>query len=188
MFGIIFPIREIPTGFCWTFVILSVPLFLSNQWCFFLCADGSPEQVKKWILGLFGNAVAQKFIEKEIDGWASLESKRLGEDSALEKLRITTIGKKQCFKRELGALKLVVKGRYCFLSYLLIFGTGIMCLVPFSHLEKFLQDSYHNYWEERFKRELGALKLVVKGRYFFLSYLYFINDIWLETTKSCKFN
>ena len=127
--------------------------------------------------GLICNAVAQKFIEKEIDGWASLESKRLGEDSALEKLCITTIGKKQCFKRELGALKLVVKGRYCFLSHLLIFGTGIMCLVPFSHLEKFLQDSYHNYWEERFKRELGALKLVVKGRYFFLSYLYFINDI-----------
>lgn len=44
-----------------------------------------------------------------------------GEDSTLEKLGITTIGKKECFIRELGALKLVVKGRYLFLSYLLIF-------------------------------------------------------------------
>lgn len=67
----------------------------------------------------------RKFIEKEIDGWALMESKWLGEDSTLEKLGITTNRKKERFKRELGALKLVVKGRYCFLSYLIIFHNDI---------------------------------------------------------------
>lgn len=66
----------------------------------------SPQRSKKVM------QLHRKFIEKEIDGWALLESKWLGEDSTLEKLGITTIGKKERFKRELGALKLVVKGRY----------------------------------------------------------------------------
>ena len=77
-----------------------------------LFADWSPEQVKKWISGLFGEAVAQKFLEEEIDGRALLESKRLEEDSTLEKLGIATIGKKERFKRELGAVKPVVNGKY----------------------------------------------------------------------------
>ncbi|KAL9976342.1 hypothetical protein ACROYT_G013633 [Oculina patagonica] len=67
--------------------------------------DWSPEQVKKWIFGLFGEAVAEKFLEEEIDGRALLESKRLEEDSTLEKLGIATIGKKERFKRELGAVR-----------------------------------------------------------------------------------
>ncbi|XP_078365950.1 uncharacterized protein LOC144650165 [Oculina patagonica] len=67
--------------------------------------DWSPEQVKKWIFGLFGEAVAEKFLEEEIDERALLESKRLEEDSTLEKLGIATIGKKERFKRELGAVR-----------------------------------------------------------------------------------
>ena len=97
----------------------SPPLF--KLLTFFLFADWSPEQVKKWIFGLFGDAVAQKFIEEEIDGRTLLESKRLEEDSTLEKLGITTIGKKERFKRELGAIRPIVNGRYHFLSSLLRF-------------------------------------------------------------------
>ena len=77
-----------------------------------LFADWSPEQVKKWIFGLFGEAVAEKFLEEEIDGQALLESKRLEEDLTLEKLGIATIGKKERFKRELGAVKPVGNGKY----------------------------------------------------------------------------
>ena len=76
-----------------------------------LFADWSLEQVK-WIFGSFGEAVAEKFLEEEIDGQALLESKWLEEDSALEKLGIATIGKKEHFKRELGAVKPVGNGKY----------------------------------------------------------------------------
>ena len=77
-----------------------------------LSADWSPEQVKKWIFGLFGEAVAEKFLVERNEGQALLESKRLEDDSTLEKLGITTIGKKERFKRELGAVKPVVNGKY----------------------------------------------------------------------------
>jgi len=82
-----------------------------------LFADWSPERVKEWIFGLFGDAVAQKFLEEEIDGRTLLESKRLEDDLTLEKLGITTIGKKERFKRELEAVRPVANGRYvCLLS------------------------------------------------------------------------
>ena len=77
-----------------------------------LFADWSPEQVKKWIFGLFGEAVAEKFLEEEIAGQALLESKQLEDNSTLEKLGIATIGKKERFKRELGTVKPVVNGKY----------------------------------------------------------------------------
>ena len=37
-----------------------------------LFADWSLEQVKKWIFGLFGETVADTFLEEEIDGQALL--------------------------------------------------------------------------------------------------------------------
>lgn len=67
---------------------------------------------KKWIFGLFGEAVAEKFLEEEIAGQALLESKQLEDNSTLEKLGIATIGKKERFKRELGAVKPVVNGKF----------------------------------------------------------------------------
>lgn len=56
--------------------------------------------------------MAQRFIDEEIDGCALLQSKRLDDDSVLEKLGITTIGKKERFQRELGALRPAVNGKY----------------------------------------------------------------------------
>lgn len=81
----------------------------------FLFAGWTPEQVKMWICSFFGESVGQKFVEEEIDGKALL-SKRLEEDTTLEKLGVTTIGKKERFSRELMAIKPVVNGKYSSLA------------------------------------------------------------------------
>ena len=81
----------------------------------FLFAGWTPEQVKTWICSFFGESVGQKFVEEEIDGKALL-SKRLEEDTTLEKLGVTTIGKKERFSRELMAIKPVVNGKYSSLA------------------------------------------------------------------------
>ena len=72
---------------------------------YLLFAGWTPEQVKTWICRFFG------------DGKALL-SKRLEEDSTLEKLGMTTIGKKERFLRELMAIKPVVNGKYSSLAKL----------------------------------------------------------------------
>ena len=77
-------------------------------------AEWTPEQVKAWIASLFGDSVAVKFIEEEVDGITLLESKRLEEDSTLEYLGIKTIGRKERFKREVMALKPVSNGANLF--------------------------------------------------------------------------
>jgi len=84
---------------------------------YFLFADWTQEQVKTWICSFFDESVAQKFVEEEIDGQALL-SKRLEEDSTLEKLGVTTIGKKERFSRELMVIKPVVNGKYSSLAKL----------------------------------------------------------------------
>ena len=84
---------------------------------YFLFADWTPEQVKTWICRFFGESVGQKFVEEEIDG-KPLLSKRLEDDSTLEKLGVTTIGKKERFSRELMAIKPVVNGKYSSLAKL----------------------------------------------------------------------
>ena len=63
-------------------------------------AEWSPQQVQIWISVRFGDIVAQKFFEEEVDGQTLLESKRFADDVTLEKLSITTIGKKERFQRE----------------------------------------------------------------------------------------
>ena len=70
-----------------------------------------------WICRFFGESVGQKFVEEEIDGQALL-SKRFEEDSTLDKLGATTIGKKERFSRELMAIKPVVNGKYSSLAKL----------------------------------------------------------------------
>ena len=82
----------------------------------FLFAGWTPKQVKTLICMFFGKSIGQKFVE-EIDGKATL-GKHLEEDSTLEKLGVTTIGKKERFLRELMAIKPVVNGKYSSLAKL----------------------------------------------------------------------
>ena len=84
---------------------------------YLLFAGWTPEQVKTWICRFFGESIGEKFVEEEIDVKALL-SKRLEEDSTLEKLGMTTIGKKERFSRELMAIKPIVNGRYSSLAKL----------------------------------------------------------------------
>ena len=84
---------------------------------YLLFAGWTPEQVKTWICRFFGESAGEKFLEEEIDG-KTLLSKRLEEDSTLEKLGMTTIGKKERFSRELMAIKPVVNGKYSSLAKL----------------------------------------------------------------------
>ena len=84
---------------------------------YLLFAGWTPEQVKTWICRFFGESAGEKFLEEEIDG-KTLLSKRLEEDSTLEKLGMTTIGKKERFLRELMAIKPVVNGKYSSLAKL----------------------------------------------------------------------
>jgi len=93
---------------------------------YFLFAGRAPEQVKTSICRLFGESVGKKFVEEEIDVKA-LSSKLLDEDSTLEKLGVTTTGKKERFSRELIAIKPVVNGKYIlpWLSYLLTYNLSL---------------------------------------------------------------
>ena len=101
----------------------------------FLLADWSREQVGKWVCSLFGDDVADRFFEEEIDGWTLLESKRLEEDKVLEKLGISTIGRKERFERELRALGPIMNGKIC-LPYLLSKFHNLSCSINFSYMIK----------------------------------------------------
>ena len=101
----------------------------------FLLADWSREQVGKWVCSLFGDDVADRFFEEEIDGWTLLENKRLEEDKVLEKLGISTIGRKGRFERELRALGPIMNGKIC-LPYLLSKFHNLSCSINFSYMIK----------------------------------------------------
>ena len=77
---------------------------------YLLFAGWTPEQVKTWICRFFGESAGEKF-EEEIDEKLLL-SKRLEEDSTLEKLEMTTTGKKECFSRELKAIKVPLRRNF----------------------------------------------------------------------------
>lgn len=67
--------------------------------------------MKKWVFSLFGDNVGDRFYEEEVDGRALLESKRLEKDKVLDRLGISTIGKKERFERELRAIRPEMNGK-----------------------------------------------------------------------------